>query len=124
MDGIDEDHCEELEYNECENNEYRCADGSCIPEQFWLDGQFDCSDKTDEQTLTDFFRDNPYFCPSTSSQFDCDEATSALYGFYCGDGQVVQDDVRFDLCYNYRNIMYFCELAENIPMSYGSMLDT
>jgi hypothetical protein len=48
MDGIDEDHCEELEYNEYEENEYRCRDGSCISEQYWLDGQYDCFDQSDE----------------------------------------------------------------------------
>jgi len=27
MDGIDEDYCERLEFNECEDDEYRCANG-------------------------------------------------------------------------------------------------
>jgi hypothetical protein len=37
--GYDEENGEKLEFNECENNEYRCANGMCIPEEFWLDGE-------------------------------------------------------------------------------------
>jgi hypothetical protein len=39
MDGLDEDYCERLEFNECEDDEY------------WLDGDFDCMDWTDEKDL-------------------------------------------------------------------------
>ncbi len=54
MEGLDEDYCEKLEFNECEEDEYRCANGMCIPEEYWLDGDFDCMDWTDEiDTLTD-----------------------------------------------------------------------
>ena len=40
MDGLDEENCDLLEFNECENDEYRCGDGMCIPEEYWLDGKF------------------------------------------------------------------------------------
>ena len=40
MNGIDEENCDLLELNECEENEYRCLDGSCIAEEYWLDGEF------------------------------------------------------------------------------------
>ena len=39
MNGIDEENCDLLEFNECENNEYRCDDGMCIAEEYWLDGK-------------------------------------------------------------------------------------
>lgn len=39
MNGIDEENCDLLEFNECEDNEYRCIDGMCIPEEYWLDGK-------------------------------------------------------------------------------------
>jgi hypothetical protein len=39
MDGIDEENCDKLEFNECEDNEYRCTNGMCIPEEYWLDGK-------------------------------------------------------------------------------------
>lgn len=110
MDGIDEDDCENLELNECELNEYRCEDGSCIPEEYWLDGQYDCSDKSDEQTPKTN-KITSVFCPLVSSQFDCDEATAHLEYFACGDGQFVEDSL-FDLsCYNYRSNMFFCEAS-------------
>jgi hypothetical protein len=109
MDGIDEDHCEELEYNECEEEEYRCEDGSCIPEEYWLDGVYDCSDKSDEQSISgNDIKDN--FCSLTSSQFICDEIIANHEYFACGDGQFMQDHANVLLqCYNYRNIMFFCE---------------
>jgi hypothetical protein len=46
MDGLDEDYCDKLEFNECEYDEYRCLNGMCIPEEYWLDGDWDCMDWT------------------------------------------------------------------------------
>ncbi|CAF1132501.1 unnamed protein product, partial [Adineta ricciae] len=48
---IDEQHCEQLERNECAEDEYRCVNGQCIPEIFLLDETYvpDCLDGTDEQ---------------------------------------------------------------------------
>ncbi|CAF1530010.1 unnamed protein product [Adineta ricciae] len=41
MDGHDEENCDLLEFNECEDDEYRCVDGMCISEEYWLDGELD-----------------------------------------------------------------------------------
>ena len=38
--GWDEENCDKLEFNECEENEYRCRNGMCIPEEYWLDGEY------------------------------------------------------------------------------------
>ena len=38
MYGIDEENCDMLEFNECEEDEYRCDNGMCISEEYWLDG--------------------------------------------------------------------------------------
>jgi hypothetical protein len=48
--GVDEEHCWQLEMNECEDNEFRCENGQCISFDFWRDGEnsFECLDKTDE----------------------------------------------------------------------------
>jgi hypothetical protein len=109
MYGIDEDRCDELEYNECEENEYRCQDGSCISEEYWLDGQYDCSDKSDEQEIDRRHQDE-HFCALVSSQFDCDEATAHYRYFACGDGEFVDGTLPvLGYCYNYRLIMFFCE---------------
>ncbi len=37
--GIDEENWDKLEFNECEDNEFRCTNGMCIAEEFWLDGK-------------------------------------------------------------------------------------
>ncbi|UJR19255.1 hypothetical protein I4U23_022384 [Adineta vaga] len=39
MDGIDEENCDKLEFDECEFDEYRCANGMCIPDDYFLDGK-------------------------------------------------------------------------------------
>jgi hypothetical protein len=107
--GIDEDDCEELELNECEESEYRCIDGSCIPEQFWLDGQFDCPDQSDEQEILEN-RVYSNYCPLISSRFDCDEITVSWRSFACGDGQfAVYRSLTGKYCYNYRMAIFFCE---------------
>ena len=38
-DGLDEENCDKLEFNECELDEYRCSNGMCIPEMYFLDGK-------------------------------------------------------------------------------------
>ena len=39
LNGIDEENWDKLEFNECENDEFRCTNGMCIAEEFWLDGK-------------------------------------------------------------------------------------
>ncbi|CAF1109410.1 unnamed protein product, partial [Adineta steineri] len=48
--GQDEEHCWQLEINECTDDQYRCDNGQCIPETFYQDGKiiFDCIDMSDE----------------------------------------------------------------------------
>jgi hypothetical protein len=116
MDGIDEERCEELEYNECEPDEYRCQDGSCIPEAYWLDGQYDCSDRSDEQLsgVHSYFSSETKSCPITSSRFLCDEGTASYEYFACGDGEFAEESEKgIYHCYNYRFNMFFCELFFN-----------
>lgn len=40
--GTDEENCDKLEFNECEDDEFRCINGMCIAEEFWLDGECCC----------------------------------------------------------------------------------
>jgi hypothetical protein len=50
--GFDEEHCWQLEINQCKDNEYRCRNGQCIPESFYQDYKrvliADCIDTSDE----------------------------------------------------------------------------
>jgi hypothetical protein len=39
IDGRDEENCDKLEFNECNPGEYRCSNGMCIDDEFWLDGK-------------------------------------------------------------------------------------
>ena len=39
MNGTDEEACDLLEFNECEKDEYRCSNGMCIPDVYFLDGK-------------------------------------------------------------------------------------
>ena len=54
MGGIDEEYCWQLESNECEEDEYRCENGHCIPKDFLHDDIHapDCLDDSDEQSRT------------------------------------------------------------------------
>jgi hypothetical protein len=47
--GIDEQHCWQLEINECKDNEYRCNNGQCIPKIFLDDSPtaLECLDGSD-----------------------------------------------------------------------------
>lgn len=36
--GYDEQNCDLLEFNECDDDEFRCTNGMCIPDEYWLDG--------------------------------------------------------------------------------------
>ncbi|CAF3644501.1 unnamed protein product [Adineta steineri] len=57
LDGeYDEEHCWELDFNECKPNEYQCNNGLCIPNEFVKDDttNFDCVDRSDELDTFDF----------------------------------------------------------------------
>ncbi len=72
MDGLDEDYCERLEFNECEDDEY------------WLDGDFACMDWTDEK---DTLVNTGNTCLNSPS-FVCDEHLCPYNQWSCGDGKI------------------------------------
>lgn len=39
INGTDEEACDLLEFNECDEDEYRCSNGMCIPSVYFLDGK-------------------------------------------------------------------------------------
>ncbi|CAF3787974.1 unnamed protein product [Adineta steineri] len=91
--GVDEQYCNELELNECNEDEYRCHNGAqCIPYEFFRDDHqsIDCLDGTDEAEryrvpgLT-IIKD-PLECISTML-FACEERICRQpHVFSCGDG--------------------------------------
>ena len=98
-DGWDEVLCYLLEFNECENDEYRCRSGHCITMKFAFDGMLDCADGSDEDdfflTLFDLER-----CYKRVPNIFCDEWNNAWMMFPCGDGPAHPDI--FNACENGR----------------------
>ena len=76
--GFDEEHCWQLEINECEDDEYRCSNGQCILNLFKqeMSGTPDCIDASDTKSVS-------YFCLLTQDPF-----------FQCEDISSVSLDVR------------------------------
>ncbi|CAF3346096.1 unnamed protein product [Rotaria sp. Silwood2] len=123
IDGLDENNCELLEYNECEPNEYRCANGQCIDEEFFLDGDIDCMDRSDEQykILSQFHI--VFNTCGFKPDFNCDELLLPRKDFSCGDGEIYPDRVIFhrelldgDHCFSFRDKNFMCELDKYVPM--------
>jgi hypothetical protein len=99
--GLDEAFCFDMELNECGENEYRCHNGLCIPEEFWENGlgDADCLDRSDE--FADVSYPNSCYRDPT---FRCEEHSCRTnwHNFPCGDGQCVQ---KFDKCHNGRHAL-------------------
>ncbi|CAF4650916.1 unnamed protein product [Rotaria socialis] len=89
--GEDEEHCHQLEINECDAlTEYRCKNGHCIPQEMLLDRIPDCLDKSDEiHGINEFCHGYmDWYCDNSI----CDSYLNHhIYGtpmaFTCGDGQ-------------------------------------
>ncbi|CAF4347509.1 unnamed protein product, partial [Rotaria sp. Silwood2] len=75
LDGeFDEEHCWQLEINECNDNEYRCINGQCIPQSFFRDDINipDCLDGSDENQR---IIEQSYKCKTDIPSFACEEKT-------------------------------------------------
>ncbi|CAF4065171.1 unnamed protein product [Rotaria sordida] len=83
--GLDEENCDKLEFNECEDDEFRCTNGMCIPEEFWLDGNYDCMDWSDEYNI-----DLGESCYFQAKSIECDEHLCHQNTYSCGDGQCIE----------------------------------
>ncbi|CAF0798585.1 unnamed protein product [Adineta steineri] len=71
INGIDEEHCSQLEVNECKDDEYRCKNGQCVPSVFYNDDAYapDCLDRSDE----DFISSYGFLKVSTEPKFSNDD---------------------------------------------------
>jgi len=111
MFGYDEENCDKLEFNECDNNEYRCMNGMCIPDEYFLDGEYDCMDMTDE---IGFYNDA--YCTFQEVSLKCDDKTCFPNKYSCGDGQCISNPLAFQFeksdgseCESLREQYYMCE---------------
>ncbi|CAF3723068.1 unnamed protein product [Adineta steineri] len=116
MNGLDEEACDLLEFNECEKEEYRCSNGMCIPDSYFLDGEYDCIDDSDEQRSV-----NHNECAYQPDPFNCDDHACSVSEWSCGDGQCIKERNRYEWqestipssqCYSMREYMFMCELSE------------
>lgn len=110
--GVDEENCFLLEINECEDDEYRCHNGLCIPEGLWEDdhSHADCLDRSDEP-----FDDALIQSCLQDPTFECEEHSCrpSSANFPCGDGQCVP---KLAQCDNGRHLL----LMESVS-SQGSL---
>jgi hypothetical protein len=110
LEGKDEENCNRLEMNICDDDEYRCTNGMCIADEFFLDGELDCLDWSDEMA----FKDNRQ-CPTESVTTECDDHICLPNQWSCSDGQCISDRLAFqksavDLSCDSRRDQYFvCE---------------
>ena len=110
LSGRDEENCDLLEMNICHDDEYRCTNGMCIADEFFLDGEVDCLDWSDEMSFKDHRQ-----CPTESVTTKCDDRICLSSQWSCGDGQCIEDRLAFqksavDLSCDSRRDQYFvCE---------------
>ena len=110
LEGQDEENCDLLEMNICDDDEYRCDNGMCIAEEFFLDGEYDCLDWSDETELK-----NDRDCPQKSVSTECDDHCCSANKWSCGDGQCIADRLHFQkmvadwTCVSGRDQYFNCE---------------
>ncbi|CAF1402320.1 unnamed protein product [Adineta ricciae] len=99
--GVDEALCFEMEINECNEDEFRCYNGQCIPHTFRKNhiDTTDCLDRSDESfdanIIDSCFQDPTFRCEEHSCRSDANR-------FVCGDGQCVE---KFHKCHNGRHAL-------------------
>ncbi|CAF0816846.1 unnamed protein product [Adineta steineri] len=113
-DGIDEIECFSLEINKCNENEYRCHNGLCIPKLFLEMDSYEaqCLDRSDY--LVNFFCPRFYF---NFNLFECQEfiCRPDEGKFSCGDGQCVED---FGQCKTNRHLLLAQSVSVQGNLSY------
>ncbi|CAF4070713.1 unnamed protein product [Adineta steineri] len=112
--GVDEIQCFNLEINECNENEYRCHNGLCIPKIFLeMDShEAQCLDRSDY--FADLICERFYF---NLNLFECQEfiCRPDEGKFSCGDGQCAED---FHECKNNRHLALAQSLSVQGNLSY------
>ena len=116
LEGRDEENCDLLEMNQChEDEEYRCMNGMCIPQEFFLDGEFDCLDWSDEMP----FKESEN-CSRESVSGECDDHLCRPGDWSCGDGQCIADRLASQkwtfhpTCVSGRDQYFICETHGHI----------
>jgi hypothetical protein len=121
--GFDEQHCHELEENECNlATEYRCRNGQCIDKEFYWNEQVDCMDHSDE---INFYSQQCY----TDYTVICEDKPCPPLFFSCGDGVCYDGPNMINIsCKSQRDRLYFNKMSQStlilfphITLIYGNM---
>ena len=115
LEGKDEENCDLLEMNQCdEEEENRCSNGMCIPHEFFLDGELGCLDWSNEMR---YKKDES--CPKERVNTKCDDRLCPPNSWSCGDGECIPDRLAFQklthdpTCQSGRDQYFFCETHVN-----------
>ncbi|CAF1474216.1 unnamed protein product, partial [Rotaria sp. Silwood1] len=104
--------------NICDDDEYRCMNGMCIPDEYFLDGELDCLDWSDEIQY-----EKSETCATDSVSIKCDDHICLPNEWSCGDGQCIRDRLMFQknkgfaTCHSRRDQYFLCEIHRN-PLSW------
>ena len=81
--GQDEEHCWQLEVNQCNDDEYRCINGQCISADFFRDDPDvpDCLDRSDEMLSFNIKLDN---CDIAEPTFGCEDVICMMHPNFYG----------------------------------------
>ena len=115
--GVDELHCDLLEFHRCEEDEFQCRNGMCIPIEFAFDAMPDCMDSSDEQQ-TETMNKVYYNCIGKTS-VNCDSRQCRKDQFSCGNGERIHWSSVFQNskgCSNHRQAAYICETMEYLKI--------
>ena len=110
--GADEANCFPLELNQCNENEYRCHNGQCIPKEFLENKIPYCLDQSD---LLKVFNPWDYFPIPYQEDYEEYSCRSGYQQFVCGDLSCVAD---FDKCQNQRHILLIESISVQGNLSY------
>lgn len=109
--GADEAQCFELEINECDENEYRCHNGQCIPREFLDDETSQCIDRSD---ISDVLFNQQSYAAVYLFKYEDHTCRPGQEQFVCGDGECVGD---FNTCRNKRHLLLIESISAqgNLP---------
>jgi hypothetical protein len=83
----------------------------CIPDQYFLDGEYDCADSSDEKQRFDDTK-----CTFQPASYECDDRMCFQSKWSCGDGQCIWNRLQYQYheisapCNSRREQYYMCEM--------------
>jgi len=77
--GIDEQHCWQLEINVCQNDEYRCYDGLCVPKYFLrTENVYSSRNCLHTSSYNEFYGPYKAICMQDPNHFECHDSACLI----------------------------------------------